>query len=239
MRVIFMGTPEFAVPALNEISRSGFELVAVYTREPARGGRRGLEIRKTPVHEAADALGVPVFTPRTLRDVEDQIAFRSLAADVAVVSAYGLILPVPVLEAPKLGCLNLHASLSAALARRGADPAGDHGRRQGNGRRRHAHGGRPRHRAGRITRNHPHSPRRHGRRSHEPPLHDRRPARGRRPPRARSRPIDRSSRSPPPAPVTPARSRRPRRRSTGRKPRRPSATRSMGSRPRPALFPGS
>ena len=111
MRVIFMGTPEFAVPALNEISRSGFELVAIYTRQPARGGRRGLEIRKTRVHAAADSLGVPVFTPSTLRDAEVQKAFRAFAADVAVVSAYGLILPVPVLEAPKLGCLNLHASL--------------------------------------------------------------------------------------------------------------------------------
>lgn len=111
MRVIFMGTPEFAVPALMAISDGGFELAAIYTREPSRGSRRGLEIRKTPVHEAADSLGVPVFTPRTLRGVEEQIAFRSLAADVAVVSAYGLILPVPVLEAPRLGCLNLHASL--------------------------------------------------------------------------------------------------------------------------------
>ena len=111
MRVIFMGTPEFAVPALMAISNGGFELAAIYTREPARGGRRGLEIRKTPVHEAADSLGVPVFTPRTLRDAEVQKAFREFAADVAVVAAYGLILPVPVLEAPKLGCLNLHASL--------------------------------------------------------------------------------------------------------------------------------
>ena len=111
MRVIFMGTPEFAVPALMAISNGGFEFAAIYTREPARGGRRGLEIRKTPVHEAADSLGVPVFTPRTLRDAEVQKAFREFAADVAVVAAYGLILPVPVLEAPKLGCLNLHASL--------------------------------------------------------------------------------------------------------------------------------
>ena len=111
MRVIFMGTPEFAVPALMAISNGGFELAAIYTREPARSGRRGLEIRKTPVHAAADSLGVPVFTPRTLRDAEVQKAFREFAADVAVVAAYGLILPVPVLEAPKLGCLNLHASL--------------------------------------------------------------------------------------------------------------------------------
>ena len=103
MRVIFMGTPEFAVPALMAIANGGFELAAVYTREPARGGRRGLEIRKAPVHEAADSLAIPVFTPRTLRDAEVQKAFSEFAADVAVVAAYGLILPVPVLEAPKLG----------------------------------------------------------------------------------------------------------------------------------------
>jgi len=111
MRVIFMGTPEFAVPALMGISGAGFELVAVYSREPARSGRRGLEIKKSPVHAAADALGVPVATPRSLRDEEMRNAFRAVAADVAVVAAYGLILPVPILEAPRLGCLNLHASL--------------------------------------------------------------------------------------------------------------------------------
>src|SRR5208282_4063951 len=72
---------------------------------------RGLEIRKTPVHLAADSLGIPVFTPTTLRDVEAQNAFGGLAADVAVVAAYGLLLPIPILKAPKLGCLNLHASL--------------------------------------------------------------------------------------------------------------------------------
>jgi len=106
-----MGTPEFAVPTLLEMSKSGRVPVAVYTRAPARGGRRGLEIRKTPVHLAADSLGIPVFTPSSLRDIETQKAFNGLAADVAVVAAYGLILPVRVLEATKLGCLNLHASL--------------------------------------------------------------------------------------------------------------------------------
>jgi methionyl-tRNA formyltransferase len=111
MRVVFMGTPEFAVPTLLEISKSGHALVAVYTRMPARGGRRGLEIRKTPVHAAADLLGIPVFTPTSLRDVESQKVFSSLEADVAVVAAYGLLLPVPILEAPRLGCVNLHASL--------------------------------------------------------------------------------------------------------------------------------
>src|SRR5580692_4864512 len=111
MRIVFMGSPEFAVPTLLEMSKSGRSPFAVYTRPAARGGRRGLEIRRTPVHLAADSLGIPVFTPSSLRDVEVQKAFNSLAADVAIVAAYGLILPPPVLAAPRLGCLNLHASL--------------------------------------------------------------------------------------------------------------------------------
>lgn len=120
IRVVFMGTPEFAVPALLEIAKSGRAVVGVYTRAPARGGRRGLEIRKTPVHSAADSLGIPVFTPASLRDIETQRVFNSLAADVAIVAAFGLILPAPILEAPRLGCLNLHAS---SLPRwRGAAP---------------------------------------------------------------------------------------------------------------------
>jgi methionyl-tRNA formyltransferase len=111
MRIAFMGTPEFAVPTMLEILKSGHLLVAVYTRAPARGGRRGLEVKKTPIHLAADSFGIPVFTPTTLRDVESQEVFSSLAADVAVVAAYGLLLPIPILEAPRLGCVNLHASL--------------------------------------------------------------------------------------------------------------------------------
>jgi methionyl-tRNA formyltransferase len=111
MRIVFMGTPEFAVPTLLEIAKSGRAVVGVYTRAPARGGRRGLEIRTTPVHSAADSLGIPVFTPTSLREIETQKAFNSLAADVAIVVAYGLILPTAILEAPRLGCLNLHASL--------------------------------------------------------------------------------------------------------------------------------
>jgi len=106
-----MGTPEFSVPTLLEIIENRYELVAVYTRAPSRGGRRGLEIRKTPVHIAAELLGIPVFTPATLRDEEAQRTFGNLAADVAVVAAYGLLLPVTVLTAPRLGCVNLHASL--------------------------------------------------------------------------------------------------------------------------------
>jgi methionyl-tRNA formyltransferase len=106
-----MGTPEFAVPTLLELSKSGHVLVAVYTRAPARAGPRGLAMRKTAVHSAADSLGVPVMTPTSLRDFESQKAFSDLVADVAVVAAYGLILPTPILEAPRHGCLNLHASL--------------------------------------------------------------------------------------------------------------------------------
>ena len=106
-----MGTPEFAVPTLMEISKSGRVPVAVYTRAPARGGRRGLEITKTPVHSAADSLGIPVLTPTSLRDAGTQKVFNSLAADVAIVAAYGLLLPIPILESPRLGCMNLHPSL--------------------------------------------------------------------------------------------------------------------------------
>src|SRR5580658_7276921 len=111
MRIAFMGTPEFAVPTMLEILKSGHLLVAVYTRAPARGGRRGLEVKKTPIHLAADSFGIPVFTPTTLRGVQSQEVFSSLAADVGVVAAYGLLLPIPILEAPRLGCVNLHASL--------------------------------------------------------------------------------------------------------------------------------
>jgi methionyl-tRNA formyltransferase len=111
MRIVFMGSPEFAVSTLLEMSKSGRIPVAVYTRAPSRSVRRGLEMRRTPVHSAADSLGVPVFTPTTLRDVEVQNDFNGLMADVVVVAAYGLILPIPILAAPRLGCLNLHASL--------------------------------------------------------------------------------------------------------------------------------
>jgi methionyl-tRNA formyltransferase len=111
MRIVFMGTPEFAIPTLLEISRSALVPVAVYTRAPAQRGRRGFELRKAPVHLAADSLGIPVFTPTSLRDAETQRQFENQAADLALVIAYGLLLPVPILEMPRLGCLNLHASL--------------------------------------------------------------------------------------------------------------------------------
>jgi methionyl-tRNA formyltransferase len=106
-----MGTSEFAVPTMLEIVKDGHTLVAAYTRAPAAGGRRGLELKKTPVHVAADGIGVPVFTPTTLRSAEAEDAFNRHAADVAVVAAYGLLLPITILKAPRLGCVNLHASL--------------------------------------------------------------------------------------------------------------------------------
>jgi methionyl-tRNA formyltransferase len=110
MRVVFMGTPEFSVPTLTEIVSSGHEVVAVYTRAPKPAGRGQAE-RKSPVHEAAEAFGIPVFTPRSLRGEDEQTVFASLGAEVAVVVAYGLILPKAILEAPEFGCLNLHGSL--------------------------------------------------------------------------------------------------------------------------------
>ncbi len=120
LRLIFMGTPAFAVPTLSEIIGQGHEVAAVYTRAPAPGGRRGLELVKSPVHQAAERFGIPVLTPKSLRNPEAQAEFASFGADAAVVVAYGLILPVPVLEAVPLGCLNLHGS---ALPRwRGAAP---------------------------------------------------------------------------------------------------------------------
>lgn len=111
MRVVFMGAPEFSVPTLRALVHGQLQVAAVYTRAPKPGGRRGLEIKKTPVHQLAESLGLPIYAPSTLRSEEAFALFRSHAADVAVVVAYGLILPKPILEAPVFGCLNLHASL--------------------------------------------------------------------------------------------------------------------------------
>jgi methionyl-tRNA formyltransferase len=111
MRLIFMGTPDFAVPALVEIAARGHEIVAVYTREAKQAGRRGLALTPSPVEREATKLGLKVLTPRTLREPAAQAEFASFDADAAVVVAYGLILPKPVLDAPALGCFNIHASL--------------------------------------------------------------------------------------------------------------------------------
>jgi methionyl-tRNA formyltransferase len=110
MRIIFMGTPDFAVPALDALVAAGHDILAVYSQPPRPAGR-GKAPRPSPVHARADALGLAVRTPVSLRAAEEQADFAALKADVAVVAAYGLILPVPVLEATKLGCLNIHASL--------------------------------------------------------------------------------------------------------------------------------
>lgn len=109
MRVIFMGTPEFSVPVLDAL-HAAHEVVCVYSQPPRPAGR-GQQERPSPVHARALALGLPVRHPLRLRDPADQAAFAALGADVAVVVAYGLILPQPVLDAPRHGCLNIHASL--------------------------------------------------------------------------------------------------------------------------------
>ncbi|WP_238119858.1 MULTISPECIES: methionyl-tRNA formyltransferase [unclassified Xanthobacter] len=111
MRIVFMGTPDFAVPTLTEIVGRGHEVVAVYTREPAPAGRRGLDLTPSPVHQVAVRLGLPVLTPKTLRSEAAAETFRAHEADVAVVVAYGMILPAAILAAPRLGCVNLHGSL--------------------------------------------------------------------------------------------------------------------------------
>lgn len=110
MRVIFMGTPAFAVPVLDAVVEAGHEVVAAYSQPPRRAGR-GKALTPSPVQARAEALGITVRTPVSLKDEAEQTAFAALEADVAVVAAYGLILPRAVLAAPRLGCLNVHASL--------------------------------------------------------------------------------------------------------------------------------
>jgi methionyl-tRNA formyltransferase len=110
MRLIFMGTPDFAVPTLIELAARGHEIVAVYTRAAKPAGR-GMDLQRTPIEREARALALPVRTPKTLKDDDVQKIFHAHNADAAVVVAYGLILPKPILEAPCLGCFNVHASL--------------------------------------------------------------------------------------------------------------------------------
>ncbi|WP_179380073.1 methionyl-tRNA formyltransferase [Jannaschia marina] len=110
MRVIFMGTPDFSVPVLDALVEAGHEIAAVYSQPPRPAGR-GKKDRPSPVQARAEALGLPVRTPRSLKGEDVQAAFAALGADVAVVVAYGLLLPQAVLDAPAQGCLNVHASL--------------------------------------------------------------------------------------------------------------------------------
>jgi len=110
LRLIFMGTPDFSVPTLLELVAHGHEIAAVYTRAPKPGGR-GMRLQATPVEVEARRLGIPVLTPKTLKTPEALEEFRAHDADAAVVVAYGMILPQAILDAPKLGCFNLHASL--------------------------------------------------------------------------------------------------------------------------------
>jgi methionyl-tRNA formyltransferase len=110
LRLIFMGTPDFAVPTLIELAAAGHEIAAVYTRAAKPAGR-GMDVQVSPVEREARRLGLAVVTPATLKTAEAEAAFRAHNADAAVVVAYGLILPKPILDAPRLGCFNVHASL--------------------------------------------------------------------------------------------------------------------------------
>jgi methionyl-tRNA formyltransferase len=111
LRLIFMGTPDFAVPTLLELVAHGHQIAAVYTRAPKPGGRRGLALQATPVEQEARRLGIPVLTPKTLKTEPALAEFRAHDANAAVVVAYGMILPQAILDAPRSGCFNLHASL--------------------------------------------------------------------------------------------------------------------------------
>jgi len=110
MRVIFMGSPGFAVPTLDALVAAGHEVVAAYAQPPRPAGR-GKQLQPTAVEQRAREVGIEVRSPKSLKSEEEQAAFAALEADVAVVAAYGLILPQPVLDAPRLGCINVHASL--------------------------------------------------------------------------------------------------------------------------------
>jgi methionyl-tRNA formyltransferase len=110
MRVVFMGTPDFAVRALRAIVESPHEVIAVYTQPPRPAGR-GKAPRKSAIQATSEAAGIPVFAPKSLKDPAAQAEFSALGADICVVAAYGLILPKAVLEAPKFGCINIHGSL--------------------------------------------------------------------------------------------------------------------------------
>lgn len=111
LRIAFMGTPEFSVPVLRALHNAGHNVVAVYSQPPRPAGRRGLELTPSLVEQAARSLGLPVYTPKSLKSAEEQQRFVDLDLDVAVVVAYGLLLPKAILDAPRYGCFNGHASL--------------------------------------------------------------------------------------------------------------------------------
>ncbi|WP_208435555.1 methionyl-tRNA formyltransferase [Bartonella phoceensis] len=111
LRLSFMGTPHFSVPILHALLDAGHEIVAVYSQPPRPAGRRGLKLIPSAIQNAAQEKSIPVFTPQTLKTTEQQAQFAALCVDVAVVVAYGLLLPKPILEAPRFGCFNAHASL--------------------------------------------------------------------------------------------------------------------------------
>lgn len=111
LRLAFMGTPEFSVPVLEALHQAGHDIVAVYSQPPRPAGRRGLELTPTPVASAAEKLGIEVLTPKSLKDRQEQERFSSFKLDAAIVVAYGLLLPKAILDAPRFGCFNGHASL--------------------------------------------------------------------------------------------------------------------------------
>ena len=111
LRLAFMGTPDFAVPTLAELIAQGHDIAAVYSQPPRPAGRRGLSLEPGPVHKFAESAKLPVRTPLSLKGADEQAAFAALNLDAAIVVAYGLLLPKPILDAPRLGCFNLHGSL--------------------------------------------------------------------------------------------------------------------------------
>ncbi|WP_406603997.1 methionyl-tRNA formyltransferase [Bartonella gliris] len=111
LRLSFMGTPDFSVPILYALLDAGHDVVAVYSQPPRPAGRRGLKLIHSPVQSAAEAKSIPVFTPQTLKTAEQQAQFAALSVDAAIVVAYGLLLPKAILETPRFGCFNAHASL--------------------------------------------------------------------------------------------------------------------------------
>src|SRR5687768_7848666 len=111
LRIVFMGTPAFAAVALKALVDAGHEVIAVYSQPPRPGGRRGLELQKSPVHALAEELGIAVRTPVSLKSADESAAFAAVKADVAAVAAYGLNRPQAVLDAPRHGCLHIRASL--------------------------------------------------------------------------------------------------------------------------------